>query len=412
MKSKKKIAFVTPIYLPANLSGSGVMVRQLAEAFAKEGADVSVVTSNALTGRYWYDPIFGKKNKIESEIINGVKVYRLLCNQVISSFCFVLVKYCNFLLPKKILNKLQLIYNGPYLIGLENIFQKEHFDVIHCSPFPLNINRQVPKSIKKLQLKSNLIFTPFFHSEVSDFKNSELKKVLNAANKIHVVTQAEKFELQKIFDIPDDKIVQIPLFLDVKKMTPFYKLRKEISDFKKKYNLENRKIILFAGNKGYMKGAIHLLTVVNELYKKDPSYILMAIGNALPEWKNAKKYIDERCLLDFGYKQGKEKEIIFGACDVFCMPSISESFGLVYLEAWHKKKPVIGADIPPVKELIGDAGGGLLIKYEDEEELEKVIKKLFSDKKLAKKLGENGYKALMSRYTFQKVCQHYINLFN
>lgn len=413
MKTKnKKIAFVTPIYLPANLFGSGVVVRQIAEAFAKNGADVSVITSNALVGRYWYDSIFGKKIKNRFEVVNGVKIYRLSCNQIISSFCFVLVRYCNFLLPPKILNKLQIIYNGPYLIGLNNILNKEQFDIIHCSPFPLNINRQIVEAVNKLKKKPKLIITPFFHSQVPEFKNQELQDILSNVDVIHLISNAEKDDINKLFKINQGKIKIAPLFIDTKKLFELENTHDEIKEFKEKHQLDKRKIILFAGNKGTMKGAIHLLLAVNKLYKKNQSYVLIAVGNKTSAWEKAKKVIDKKCLLDFAYKQGKEKEIIFGACDIFCMPSISESFGLVYLEAWHKKKPVIGANIPAVKELIDGAKGGLLVEYGNEEELQGAIEKLASDRLLAKQLGENGYQALISKYDFSKIFEKYVDLFN
>ncbi|MBU1323497.1 glycosyltransferase family 4 protein, partial [Patescibacteria group bacterium] len=87
------------------------------------------------------------------------------------------------------------------------------------------------------------------------------------------------------------------------------------------------------------------------------------------------------------------------AADVFCMVSAVESFGLVYLEAWQKKKPVIGADIGPVRELIEGAQGGSLVKFGRVDELAAEIDRLVKNKDLAKRLGENGYKALKIRYS-------------
>jgi glycosyltransferase involved in cell wall biosynthesis len=136
------------------------------------------------------------------------------------------------------------------------------------------------------------------------------------------------------------------------------------------------------------------------------------MGNTTPQWERAKEVVNKACLLDFNYVSEKEKEILFGACDIFCMPSKSESFGLTYLEAWHKKKPVIGANIPAVKELIGGVGGGLLVKYGDKGELSMAIEKLFTDKILAKQLGENGYYATISKYNFIKNFEKYVDLFN
>ena len=56
-----------------------------------------------------------------------------------------------------------------------------------------------------------------------------------------------------------------------------------------------------------------------------------------------------------------DKASIFDACDVFALPSIAESSGIVYLEAWLCAKPVIGARIGAVQCVIEDGRDGLLV---------------------------------------------------
>ncbi len=409
---KNKIAFITPIYLPANLSGSSIIVKEIAEYLVKSGYDVSIITSNALTGRYWYDPVFGKKINKKSEVINGVKVYRLSCNQLISSICFIIVKKLFFLIPVKILNRLKVIYNGPYFIGVGKILTEGNFDIVHCSPFPLNINRQVVKAIDKLRKKPKLILSPLLHVKLKEFKNPELYPILLKADKIHVVTESEKKFLKSTFKISGDRIITIPLFLDLNKFSRLEELKKDVKKFKDKYKLNNKKIVLFAGNKGYMKGAITLLTAIDGLYKEDQSYRLIVIGNNMPEWTKVKKRVNPNFLLDFKYVDEKTKEIIFASCDVFCMPSISESFGLTYLEAWHKKKPIIAAEIPTSKEIIGLVNGGLLVRFGDLDDLKTKIDEIFRNKFKSKKMGENGFLALNNKYSFDKLYAKYKTLFD
>ncbi len=412
MNRKNKIAFITPIYLPANLTGSSGIIREISEYLAKIGFDVSIITSNALTGRYWYDPIFGKKIDKKFEKINGVKVFRLSCNQFISSSCFILVRYLNFLLSQKLLDKLEIISNGPFLNGLGSILAKEKFDIIHSSPFPLNINRQVVSEIKKLDNKPKLIFTPFLHTELKEFKNPELAKIISNADIVHVVTNAEKLYVEKKLNLKNKKIVVIALFINFKKLSPIEKLNEDIKRFKDKYKLNGKKIVLFAGIKGYMKGAITLLNVINEIYRKNSSYVLITIGNDTPEWVKEKKKINPKFLLDFGYVDDKTKEIIFSACDVFCMPSISESFGLTYLEAWHKKKMVIGAYVPAVREIITKAKGGLLVKFNDSKDLQLKIYESFKKNNNSSRMGMNGYKYLLKNYENLKIFDKYSKLFS
>lgn len=405
----KKIAFITPHYYPSTLTGSGVVVMKLAEEFAKLGHEVSVITSNALAARYWYDPIFGKKIDKRYETYNKVKIYRLSCYQLYSSMYFILLKFFGKFLPKKFIDYLKIISNGPYLIGLDKILISHNYDVIHCSPSPLAINKQVITILSKMKEKPKLIITPFFHSQLSDFANPQLKKIFQSADIIHVITNTEKSEISARFSIDVKKIIVIPLFLDISNMHSIEKLKNEILNFKERYKLRERIIILFAGIKGHAKGAIDLLLTVDMLYRTNPEYILVTIGTDTLEWRKAKKTVDRNCFLDLGYKTGKEKEIVFASCDIFCLPSKSETFGLVYLEAWYKKKPVIAADIPAVREFIGR--DGIFVEFGSKEQITKAITKIASDKNMASVLGRRGNKKLINAYTFSKVFPKYITIF-
>ncbi len=54
----------------------------------------------------------------------------------------------------------------------------------------------------------------------------------------------------------------------------------------------------------------------------------------------------------------------FAACDVLALPSVGEAFGIVYLEAWAYRKPVIAAAIESAASLIDDGVDGFLVDTE------------------------------------------------
>lgn len=186
-------------------------------------------------------------------------------------------------------------------------------------------------------------------------------------------------------------------------------IRKEIASFKQKYQLENKKIILFAGSKIPPKGIYTLMGTMEKLSRQDLSYILLTIGSSdIPEWK---KYVEKNkpaYLIDLGYVNENQKEIIFATSHIYCMPSLCESFGLSYLEAWQMKKPVIGADIPVMREIIGKTAGGLLVKFGYEKQLMTAILKLTKNSKM----GQNGYVAIKTTYNFGKLYPKYKQLFS
>lgn len=401
-----KIAFVTPIYLPARLSGSGVVTKQWAEFLAElNDFEVHVITSNARTARYWYNPVFGKKIDREQETINNVKIHRLPCAQYISAPAWLLSRYIKHPM-------FHALSQGPYLRGLKRLLTRQVFDVVHSSPFPHYFNYQVAQTISRLNPHPKFIATPFFHTELKQFYHPKLREVLKQADVTHTVTQTELRILAQDFNLPRKKFTYIPLGLKSNKYHSQQELTPQIKNFRQQHQLKDRKIILFAGNKGPLKGTPHLVKATAQLYSEDSRYLLMTIGSQGSYWENLKKQLPKDALLDLGFVDKKTKELAFAACDVYAQPSKSESFGLTYLEAWQKRKPVIGVDIPSSREIIAQNQGGLLVPFGDSKQLYKAIMKLAKNKKLARKLGKRGHTALREKFNHGNLLPLLQNLFS
>ena len=260
--------------------------------------------------------------------------------------------------------------------------------------------------VNRLRNKTNLkkpflIVRVEFKKIIKEFSNNTALKLLKITDLIHVTTNSVRKILLELFNLKTNKVILVPCFLNLDNLNSSSILRKNGVLFKKKYNLVRKKIILFVGTKSKSKGIFTLVKAVSNLYKKDKRWRLITVGKNTREWFFFKIFHRYKFLLDFNYVTERVKEIFFSLCDIFCMPSIIDSFGLVYLEAWHKKKAVVGGNIEPIKEIIEGNRGGFCVKWGDIKELETVLEKLFKDYELSEQLGKNGHKALMKKYTLR-----------
>lgn len=397
---KKKVALITPFYLPARLSGAEYMNFLLAKLLSNNGYEVTIITSDVYALRYWRDIFHLKRIQPKLETLNNIQVIRLRHNQFLAALYFLLSKF-------------SITFPGPQfqLSALSILLRKTKFDYIYSAPFPYYFNFQLSKIIGSLRSKPLLIVRPDFHSEIKTYENPKLQTIFDSVSKIHILTQTEKTSIQKKFSVDEDKFHLIPNALPLSEMTSVNRLQREIKKLKDSYKLHNKTIILFAGTKIYSKGVFLIANTVAHLYKKDPRYVLMTIGTDTFEWEQYKKTIRNDYLIDLGYVSERQKEIIFASCDIFCMPSISEAFGLTYLEAWHKKKPVIGANIPAVQELILTNNGGVCVPFGNIDYLGKSIKHLINNPELMKQYGQNGYNRLVKSYNISHNIQNYLSLF-
>jgi glycosyltransferase involved in cell wall biosynthesis len=93
---------------------------------------------------------------------------------------------------------------------------------------------------------------------------------------------------------------------------------------------------------------------------------------------------------------------MYGACDVFVLPSAQEGFGLVYLEAMAAGKPVIAARAGAAPEVVVDGVTGLLVEYGDIESLAAAIDRLSNDAALRRNMGDAGRMRFRENFGFEQ----------
>ena len=59
---------------------------------------------------------------------------------------------------------------------------------------------------------------------------------------------------------------------------------------------------------------------------------------------------------------GKQKEQVISTSDIFCLPTLYDSFGMVFLEAMAYGLPVVAVDYGPIRDIIVDNYTGILVR--------------------------------------------------
>ena len=105
------------------------------------------------------------------------------------------------------------------------------------------------------------------------------------------------------------------------------------------------------------------------------------------------------------------KPVLYNMLDIFVLASQSESFGVVYLESWACKKPVVSSRLDAVASLLSEGHDCLMFPLNDVDALVAQLKLLIADKNLQKRLGENGYNKVMANFTWPVITEKYRNAY-
>jgi glycosyltransferase involved in cell wall biosynthesis len=107
---------------------------------------------------------------------------------------------------------------------------------------------------------------------------------------------------------------------------------------------------------------------------------------------------DRYSVIELGWASEEEMSLIYGATDIFVMPSVAEAFGMLAIEFMASGAPVIACRGTALEEIIDDGRTGLLVDQGDAEGLKGAIERLVQDPLSRKGLGENALEAARRLY--------------
>lgn len=140
-------------------------------------------------------------------------------------------------------------------------------------------------------------------------------------------------------------------------------MRRRLSDGE-----DNKKLLLFVGRLAAEKEIDRLLPIV----QKREDLRLAIVGDG-PDRERLEKLFANTPTVFTGFLHGEELSQAYASADAFVFPSVSETLGLVILEAMASGLPVLAARSGPTLEQIQDGVNGLLFDVDDESSLQRAI---------------------------------------
>ena len=158
---------------------------------------------------------------------------------------------------------------------------------------------------------------------------------------------------------------------------------------------------LFVGSFVPQKGLYTLIEAI-----KDIDFNFKFIGDG-PLFREVKEYIERKGIKNIellGKKDQREVAQYLRRCSFLVLPSTSEGFGMIILEAMASGKCVVGSKVGGIPELILDNYNGFLFEANNVKMLKEKIEMLVNDKDMRRKLGRNG-RMFSRRFSWEEVAR-------
>lgn len=250
------------------------------------------------------------------------------------------------------------------------------------------------------------IITPFTHlGEPGDRNISRYYTMRHQidlerrASRVIVQTRLERDFLAK-FGVPTTSMERVGVGVN-----PYEVVGGNGERFRHKYGIEGP-LVYYVGAAAYDKGTAHTIEAMQHVWAKGCDATFIMAGSTMLD--KFKKYYDglsddvrKRCRW-LGFISDEDKRDLGAAGQVFCMPSRTDSFGIVYLEAWLNHVPVIGARAGGVPEIIADGVDGYLVEFGDVEALSDRIQYLIEHPSVSSEMGQAGHRKVLAEHTWDK----------
>jgi glycosyltransferase involved in cell wall biosynthesis len=168
--------------------------------------------------------------------------------------------------------------------------------------------------------------------------------------------------------------------------------------------------VLFVGLLNSTKGEVYLLDAIRSLIYEGERVKLIILGKFESDlyksifFEKVNAY-SLNSVVDYrGVVIGEEKEKVFKECDLFCFPSffISESFGIVLLEAMQNGLPIIGTSWRGIKSIVRNNKNGFLVSVKNSEEIKNAILYFIRNPNKVKEFGLESRKIYEEEYTLER----------
>ena len=285
-------------------------------------------------------------------------------------------------------------------------FDLIHTHLIHADFFIALINKLSKTKFKQISTK---------HGHDESYTNRYgFKTDGNKVLKYHYIAKFSEKQILKSFAISQGlrKLFIAHKICDESRIdTIYYGFDYDNDKIQDKFRRSENQLLL-VGRFTELKGHKVAIECVNLLKSKFKDIKLIFVGNGYFESK-MKLLVKNLSLENFVSFMGYQSNSIeyMKSSDIILIPSKAEGFGLVALEAYSVKKPIISFNVPALNEIIIHQKTGALVQPYSVDQFSKEIEQLLINNEKRIEYGNNGYNLLKHKFSLNRMTQETIDFY-
>jgi glycosyltransferase involved in cell wall biosynthesis len=299
----------------------------------------------------------------------------------------------------------------------ELLKDQDNFDLIHAHDWLVGDAAIALKHIFKLPMIATIHATEYgryngIHNLRQEYINGKEKLLAHEAWRIIVCSQYMRDEIQRVFQTPAEKIDVV--YNGIRPEKKHHGNQFDRLKFRRRFANDKEKIIYYVGRMTYEKGISVLLDAAPKVIAKmghTVKFIIIGGGNTdrLQHQAMSLKIWEQCYFTGFMSDADLDKFQTIADCAVF--PSLYEPFGIVALESFAARVPVVVSNTGGLPEVVQHNYTGIVTRANDSDSLTWGILEVLTNPVHSQYLVNNAYRTIVERFSWDDLAKQTVTVY-
>lgn len=290
--------------------------------------------------------------------------------------------------------------------GAKLFSEEKPFDLIHAHDWLVGDAAIALKHAFKVPLIVTIHATEHgrcngLHNETQRYIGEKEKHLVYEAWRVIVCSQYMRHEVQRGFHCPGDKVDVIYNGIRADKKCPIH--AQKDWEFRRKFAGDGEKLVFYVGRMSYEKGVVVLLNAAPKiLWIMGGRVKFVIIGGGNTDYLKSQAWnlgIWQNCYFT-GFMSDADLDRFRTVADCAVFPSLYEPFGIVALESFAARVPVVVSDTGGLPEVVQHGKTGIVTRTNHPDSLAGGILEVLRNPGSVQQLVENAYADLDRRFNW------------
>jgi glycosyltransferase involved in cell wall biosynthesis len=315
----------------------------------------------------------------------------------------------------ELVRELNPVKDGIVGMKLLSLLAKRRYDIVHTHTSKVGFLGRLAAHYRKVPVVIHAphghVFHSYFSRPVEAFFLFLERQAAKWCDRLVALTEGEREEHLKLGVGNPSQWVTIPSGVSEERFKEMSSERQQA--LRGPLGIPpKRKIVGFIGRLAPVKGAHYLLQAIPRIRQRIPETHFLFVGDG-DERPALESKVREANLEEYVTFAGHQEDVsdFLALLDILVVPSLNEGMGRVIAEGGLLGKPVIGARVGGIPDLIKDNETGLLVNPRSAEEIADAVIRLLENPELGRRLGERLQEKVHEGFTERQMIEKIDHLY-